>query len=201
MRYIKKLTKNAQNQLGDTIVEVLLAIGIAAFAIGISYATAQRSLDKSITAREHNQALNLIENQIADLKLRFKNTPATTFNATFASPNTDFCLNDTASDPANTATWNPYMNNGPNGPPAIDKPLALKNASAPNNGPYDAGCQNQQPGDGADYFIDITTKQGSSTGPDNTLYTITVRWSPVGGSQTNQASINYKLNGSNGLSQ
>jgi type II secretory pathway pseudopilin PulG len=201
MKYINQITKNAQNQLGDTIVEVLLAIGIAAFAIGISYATAQRSLDKSITAREHNQALNLIENQLADLKLRFQNSTPTDPFSTAIAPKNHFCLNDSANDPTKASTWDPYQNDS-----SVSQSSPLASSPAPDGShPYyynpsagpPAGCENQQPGDGADYFIDITTQPGSSTGPDNILYTITVRWSPVGGGQTNQASINYKLNSSN----
>lgn len=83
---------------GDTIVEVLLAITIAAFAIGISYATAERSLRQSITARERSEALNIIENQISDLSIIRNNFPS--MLPSFSFPNTNFCIDDSASNPA-----------------------------------------------------------------------------------------------------
>src|SRR5205814_634877 len=60
---------------GDTIVEVLMAIAIAAFAIGTCYAIANRSLQHAISARERNEAVNLMEDQIANLKVRYKASP------------------------------------------------------------------------------------------------------------------------------
>jgi type II secretory pathway pseudopilin PulG len=191
-----KETYSRFSSRGDTIVEVLIAIAIAGLAIGISYATAQRSLQQSITARQRNQALNLIENQIADLKLRFKLSATGTPGSftPFESPNTHFCLDDGASDPSVTATWNPYMNDGPNGPPAQNALLAAKTDSSP--GPYNPACQNQKMGDGTTYFTDIVT-QPSSSKSYPTIYQIYVRWEPQGSSQSqnNQASLFYKLDG------
>lgn len=91
-------------QIGDTIVEVLIAITIAAFAIAISYATAERSLRQSITARERNEALNLIENQISDFQILKKNFPASL--PQFSFPNTNYCINDSAANPSNWAKTN-----------------------------------------------------------------------------------------------
>ncbi len=56
---------------GDTIVEVLIAIAVAAFAIGTSYAIANRSLQQAVTARERNEAVNILQNQINALKVRY----------------------------------------------------------------------------------------------------------------------------------
>src|SRR5581483_1789859 len=116
MRLIKRLSSPKQNFRGDTIVEVLIAIAIAGFAIGVSYATAQRSLKQSITAQEHNEALNIIERQVNDLRVRFQGTSASSsFASTFANSSpgqADYCLDDTGVNPATAATWNPYHQTG-----------------------------------------------------------------------------------------
>jgi Tfp pilus assembly protein PilV len=187
MKNLKQQLYKIQN--GDTIVEVLLAIAIAAFAIGLSYATAQRSLQQSITAREHNEALNIMENQIADLKIRLqKTTDPTTFTNNFASKH-HFCLDDSGADPVLTSSAWPALNNdGPNGPPSQTAPLAIKTSS----GPYDQLCRH---GTDVVYYADIDTSTSSAT-KDATLYHITVRWEKIGGGPVNQASLDYKLNGS-----
>jgi type II secretory pathway pseudopilin PulG len=158
---------------GDTIVEVLLAIGIAAFGIGTTYATAQRGLDQTITAREHNQALNLIQNQITELQLRYQSDP-TGFESSYGYPLTNFCLDDTTT----------YQNTG-------TTPL-----SSPS--PYKAQCAPQKAGDGVQYFINIVTTQLASLTGKPTLFQIFVRWEPTGGGPTNQASTYFRENGPTG---
>ena len=171
--HTKKSSENFK-QNGDTIVEVLIAITIAAFAIGISYSTAQRSLQQAIAAREHNQALDILENQVADLNYRFQKD--SDYNGNFASKS-NFCLGDNANpgDPA----WR------------LDQSSVTSN-SPPATPPYNAGCQTVN--GGANYFANISTTGGvGNTNP--TLYTITVRWYRLGGG-INKTSIYYKLNNS-----
>src|SRR5437868_7922861 len=173
---------------GDTIVEVLIAMAIAGFAIGISYATANRSLQQGITAGEHNEALNIIENQVTDLKLRFLNAGSSDFNASFAFKN-HYCLDNTASDPT-AGNWAAILNNSS---VTESSPLALTTDNPP--GPYNLKCTETKTGEGATYYYDIKTIQPSSGSTVNpTLYQISVRWERLGGGQNNQASIFYKLN-------
>lgn len=162
----------AQN--GDTIVEVLIAIAIAAFAVGISYSTAQRSLQQAIAAREHNQALNILESQVADLNYRFQQDA--NFNSDFANQTNGFCLGDNAQKPTDTGWIYP-------GVPAN---------SSPATPPYNAGCQT--PNGGANYFVNIIP-HGVPNSFNTTTYMITVRWYRLGGG-INQASLYYKLNNS-----
>ena len=160
-------------QNGDTIVEVLIAIAIAAFAVGVSYSTAQRSLQQAIAAREHNQAVNILESQVADLNYRFQQD--THFNSDFASqPN--FCLGDNAQKSTDTGWIYP-------GVPAN---------STPETPPYNAGCQTTN--GGANYFANIIP-HGVPNNFNSTTYTITVRWYRLGGG-INQATLYYKLNNS-----
>jgi type II secretory pathway pseudopilin PulG len=196
MKNIKKLKENLQN--GDTIVEVLIAIAIAAFAIGLSYATAQRSLQQSITAREHNEALNVMENQIADLKLRFQGTDPTTFTNNFANKK-HFCLDDSSKGPSDSTTnqqWAIYQN-WDNSGFTVNSPLATSTGPDQSHPYYynsstKQGCQH---GTDVLYYTDITTSNSSATS-DSTLYHITVRWEKIGGGPVNQAGLDYKLNGS-----
>jgi len=194
MRNIKK------GSAGDTIIEVLIAIGIAAFAIAISYATAHRSLNQAITAREHNEALNIIENQIADLKLRYLKSSTGAFNANFALPRNHFCLDDKASDPSD-ANWARHQNWS-----GTSETSPLSSALSPNaahpyyyNASNGTGCQHQKAGEGAIYYVDIvTSNKGSASNP--TLYQIFVRWERIGGGQVNQTSLFYRVTGPKAVS-
>ncbi|HVS79133.1 MAG TPA: hypothetical protein VHD84_02500 [Candidatus Saccharimonadales bacterium] len=171
---------------GDTIVEVLIAIAIAAFAIGISYATAHRSLLQAVTAQERNQALNILENQLSDLKLRYQKTNPDTFTSKFSYTVNHFCLNDSASDPT-ASNWLPIDNYS-----QVGDSSTLAAADPPSAGtPYDSGCH--QTNGGADYYTDITTSQSSGTSPNPTIYRVIVRWEQLGGGPTNQASIYYRF--------
>ena len=183
MKSYKALIRKTLDYRGDTIIEVLFAIAIAAFAIGISYATAQRSLQQAITSREHNEALDLLENQIANLQLRFNQTPdQNTFETQFGNSNSQhhFCLDDNSKNAGDTNQWTPYFNgsitvNGPLGSP-----------------PYAAACVRPS-GGGATYYVDIETS-ASTASKSPTLYHLTARWDKIGGG-TNQASLFYHLDG------
>ncbi|HET6864125.1 MAG TPA: hypothetical protein VFH37_02935 [Candidatus Saccharimonadales bacterium] len=180
---------------GDTIVEVLLAIAIAAFAIAITFATAQRSLNQSITAREHNEALNLIENQVTDLRLRFaKSSSPADFNANFGNGTTHFCLDNTAVVPTD-ANWGPYTNY--NDPVTDYEATNLANSSAPTaTSPYYTPCVYQKAGDGVIYYIDIKAKALASPITNNpNVYQVLVRWQRAGGGQVNQASVFFRPDG------
>lgn len=187
---IKKPLK-ALTEQGDTIVEVLIALAIAAFAIGISYATAQRSLQQAIAAREHNEALNIMENQLTDLQFRFQRSSAAYFDQNFAQPPPgNYCLDDNSksSNDKPPLQWTPIFNNSS----ASSGTLSSLNVKT-SGGAYDPRCHEAPNGAaGTNYFYNITTKNyGQST--NSTLYTVTVRWARLGGG-INKASLFYKLN-------
>jgi type II secretory pathway pseudopilin PulG len=167
------------NSRGDTIVEVLIAIGIAAFAIGTSYAVASKSLQQAISARERNQAINVLENQLNALKFREQQTDAATFTSKFSTPVTHFCLDETATDPTVTSSWYPKPNNG-----AVTADTPLQPGTAPIS--YAAACQKD-----TDYYVDITTLNRGGRVP--TVYKINVRWERIGGGPVNEASVYYRF--------
>jgi len=167
------------NRRGDTIIEVLIAIGIAAFAIGSSYAIASKSLQQAISARERNQAINVLENQLNALKFREQQTDAGTFSSKFSYPITHFCLDETATDPTIPTSWNPKPNNG-----AITADTPLKTGVSGNT--YNAACQKD-----SDYYVDITTLNRGGRVP--TVYVINVRWERIGGGPVNEAAVYYRF--------
>ena len=170
---------------GDTIVEVLIAIGIAAFAISISYATANRSLQQAISARERNEALNVLQNQVTDLKFRHQLTPSANFTQ-FEAPTVDhFCLDDSATDPSQTA-WAPITNSS-----SIKTSSPLQANNPPTGAaPYDSKCVFAG-GGGGKYYIDITAT--TVPGNQNQVYLVLVSWNPFSGSQLDQASVYYRF--------
>lgn len=60
---IKKL-----NKAGDTIVEVMVVLSILGLAIGISYATATRSLKSTRAAQENAEATAVLQSQLETLR-------------------------------------------------------------------------------------------------------------------------------------
>jgi len=201
MLNIQSLKRKPQ---GDTIIEVLIAIAIAAFAIGTSYALANKSLQNAITARERNEAVNIIDNQIADLKTRYLSTYFSNkakFNNYFTAVSTrygtptspypsarhHYCLIDGATDPLNDATWLPIDNS------ITSEAQAETLASPPYNDNGGNGCIRRL--NSTNFYIDISAQITSTSAglADPTVYKFSVRWSPVGGGANSQAVIYYRL--------
>jgi type II secretory pathway pseudopilin PulG len=55
------------NQIGDTIVEVLIAIAVLGVVLAGAFVTANSSLNGEHTAQEHSQALTIAQGQVEDL--------------------------------------------------------------------------------------------------------------------------------------
>ena len=187
-RYFRRLVTAGQS--GDTIVEVLIAIAIAAFAIGISYATANRSLQQAIYARERNEALNVIQNQVTDLKFRRQKTPSDASFASFAYPQVkNFCLSNSI-DPS-SPNWQPILNNDA---AATATALSAPANPATANNPFNSGCVYD-----SKYYIDIVARSVGGSNVNPTVYEVIVRWEPLSGTQLNQASVYYRLGGFGGV--
>jgi Tfp pilus assembly protein PilV len=197
---LKKPALSQKSARGDTIVEVLIAIAVAGFAIGTSYALANKSLQNAITARERNEALNIIDNQIADLKNRYKGTyfndPAN-FNKYFTAVSTlygtpsspypsakhHYCLVDGATNPQDDATWLPKDNTIANEPAAetLSNPTYANSCIVPTNS--------------TNFYVDIAAQITSSSAglADPTVYKVAVRWATIGGGANSQAVAYYRL--------
>ena len=56
------------NQVGDTIVEVMLSLAVLGMIIGTAFAIANRSLNRAQQSQERTQALKLAEGQVDSVK-------------------------------------------------------------------------------------------------------------------------------------
>ena len=59
---------NTLNQLGDTIVEVMIVLAVLGLALGISYQTASRSLKTTRSAQESSQATEILAGEVEGLR-------------------------------------------------------------------------------------------------------------------------------------
>ena len=64
----------ANSERGDTIIEVMIVLAVLGLAIGISYATANRSLLNARQAQENTQATELVQSQAESLRSLVSNT-------------------------------------------------------------------------------------------------------------------------------
>ncbi len=69
------------NSRGDTIVEVMIVLAVLGLAIGISYATANRSLINARQAQENAQATTLAQSQVEALRSLADDTTPNIFQA------------------------------------------------------------------------------------------------------------------------
>lgn len=172
-----------RNSRGDTIVEVLIAITIAGLAIGTAYSIANRSLTRSASARERDQAVGLLEGQLSALKLRQQLSDTATFTSDFTNGGApaDFCLVPSASDASVPSSWLPKKN-------LAAAPLVKSTADPPNSAtaPYNQSCVIS-----GTYFLDITTTLDSVTSTTN--YRLDVRWPRLGGGPDNDATFYYRF--------
>jgi Tfp pilus assembly protein PilV len=173
-----------KNSRGDTIVEVLIAISIAGLAIGTSYAIAHRAIQNAIAARERDQAVGWLENQITALKLRkLLTTDPAVFTSNFDSPNSHshYCLISSISD-QHSSDW-PAQDN------YAAEPLATPSQQTdPTSAtaPYKSACVQ----DGL-YYLDIT--RATDPNSNTTNYRLDVRWPSLGGGADNDATFYYRF--------
>ncbi len=62
------MLKLIKNNAGDTIVEVMVVLAVLGLAIGISYATASRSLTNTRSSQENSSATELLKSQVEVLR-------------------------------------------------------------------------------------------------------------------------------------
>jgi|SRR5579862_8614120 len=168
--------KIIKSSAGDTIVEVLIAIAIAGLALGICYATASKSMQRSISARERDQAVGIMESQLASMKAVEQNIGLTNFDNQFTSgAYPHFCFYyQSAANP------NAYQKNHG----TITTNSTLKTVAP--NPYYDPKCTQ------SGYFIDIQTVAVAGKYPRYN-YQVNVRWLPLGGMSNNQVTVYYRF--------
>jgi len=152
---MRRLFKSSE---GDTIVEVLIAIMVAATMLGLSLGTMNRNLRISQRTKEQSQAVKYAQGQLEILKA--STDESGTVAAVPSASSFCFTQNGSASVPLASTV------------PKTD--LKTDDFSA-----YTGACS--QVSGGADYKIVIQKKSLDS---DNRDYKIYVRWDEVGGTRS-----------------
>lgn len=84
------LRRVPRDQRGDTIIEVMIVLAVLGLAIGIAYATANRSLLNARQAQENSRATTLAQSQVE--ALRTLSTIATPDSAHDVLQSDPFCV-------------------------------------------------------------------------------------------------------------
>jgi Tfp pilus assembly protein PilV len=159
-----------KNQVGDTIVEVLIALTLITFVLVGAYYTANQSYRNNIDAQEHTQAYGVAQNQIEYLKI---------FGSGISSGN---CLLDNGSSVIQAS--NTPSTNGCN--------VESNNLSSSG---YKYSCPTSSP---FCYAVSINKIAASSyslplTGANLNTYQISVSWKALGGGSSDDVSLYYRL--------
>lgn len=93
----KIVRKNA----GDTIVEVMIVLGVLSLAFAVSSATARRALSQSRNAEEHSQALGNVSSQVELLR----DAVTQQHDTTTIFSGRPFCMNGSTPVPFSSSTY------------------------------------------------------------------------------------------------
>lgn len=168
------ISRKRFNQAGDTIVEVLIAIGILSMILGASYAVAIKSSRSVRDAQERTEAQKIAMGSMERLRINIKSkTPDdyTTAGASF------FCIkSDGSARYAMSAV----------------PPLNVLLTSYDSTYNYDASCtQRTQNSDPVSYYVMFERTSG-----DPTVFTVFVRWESGAGKSAgdnNQVRFSYRI--------
>jgi Tfp pilus assembly protein PilV len=80
------------NQLGDTIVEVLISMTVLAVVLGTAYAATSRSFHDGLTSQARDKAILIAQQQIELIKKADTDQDQTAIN-TYKGQTTAFCIN------------------------------------------------------------------------------------------------------------
>jgi type II secretory pathway pseudopilin PulG len=162
------------NNGGDTIIEIMVVLAVLGMAIGISYATASRSLLAARAAQENSEATQLVQAQVEYLRNFAKNPPGDS-NDIFLKPPTYpasqlFCIDTTAG-----AVVAPASFTGPLSPSTI----------------YPAACQQGTPNR---YQLAISHDNSpDAVGNPVDNFTVTATWDDVQGQGQDTATVVYRV--------
>ncbi|MDB5163796.1 MAG: hypothetical protein JWS12_414 [Candidatus Saccharibacteria bacterium] len=149
------------NQLGDTIIEVLICLAILGASLGTAYALSTRSLNGNRASQERGEALKLAQTQIEELRAYASNTAnaATWSSATgVAQTGHSYCMTNSGGVAVAAAT-------------AQVNPVA-ESDTFPSTA-YNSACSNLN----GLYNVSISYY---SAEPD--VFVVRVRWPALGGS-------------------
>ncbi len=81
-----------KNQRGDTIIEVLIVLAVLGLAMGITYATANRSILNARQAQESSKATVLLQSQIEALRKLAPIGPSVPAQNIYQPVGTKYCI-------------------------------------------------------------------------------------------------------------
>jgi Tfp pilus assembly protein PilV len=190
-----------EHMRGDTIIEVVMSIAIAAAVIAGSYALSNRSLAEGISASQHSQAIKIAQTQIEALKSRQREAANdsgpwnTYYNITtnLLPSQNNFCVYTGATvmkDVSGTvlANWKPQYNG--TGTSAFNG-TNLKVGAGTND--YKAICTDTGNAATAKFFTNITLITYPGHPLRKPTYSITVRWDPPNGGPYSQSQLYYRF--------
>lgn len=161
------MMKLRPNQVGDTIVEVLIAIAIISSILGGAFSATNYSSNNIRGAQERSEALNLVQGQVEQIKAFAAGSQADT--TVFRPPASTrlFCFNNLG-EFKNATTTN------------INTPPTPDDLSG-----YTGDCS-LQPLGGVTYYVSVEYSPSTNT------FTTRCRWDRVGGGQ-DELTIAYKV--------
>lgn len=163
------------NQTGDTIVEVLISIGILSVILAGAYATSNNSLLAERAAQEHAVALTIAQTQLEDLQSVYQASGSSSFNL-----GTTLCygLNTTNKiTPISGSSSTQYCNVPSKNPTIVQSPSTPTTSSS---------------GVPFDYKVKLSQSSPSPSSP--ITYESLVTWPSLSSSNTNHVELYYRLN-------
>jgi len=157
------------NQIGDTIVEVLLSVVVIGMAIGLAYGVATRSLKANRQAQERTEALKLAESQVERLK-KLASTDTGGAGGVF-DKSTAYCLVD-----------------GGGGLPPQKRPINTPPAAVASD-PLTSVAYGSGACVSGLYFLSITP----SPTPGSNQFDIRARWYGLGSLKKEEVVIGYRI--------
>jgi type II secretory pathway pseudopilin PulG len=169
-----KLRRLSADRSGDTIIEVLVVLAVLGLAIGLAYATANRSLLNARQAQEHSEAAGLVEKQVENLRLLVSNSTAGN-----TDPTTNIFL-----------TTTPFCVRDPNAAPPIDTTASDCNMSSAGSAVgykvFIYNCDNQPAVDPCATAI-----------PNSGTFAVQATWDDILGQGTDSVTMTYRLHDPN----
>lgn len=101
-----------KNQRGDTIIEVLIVLAVLGLAIGITYATANRSILNARQAQESSKATVLLQSQIEALRNLAPLGTTVPAKNIFQLDGQAYCIDSSTNVVASTGNPNPCLLDG-----------------------------------------------------------------------------------------
>jgi len=170
-------------QTGDTIVEVLLAIIIAAAVLAGAYVSANNSTNATIRDREHDEGVKLAEAQVEQLRSQISSDPSQIPAPISPNPAPLFCFYISGS-----INKEQTFGGGKYTPPLP----ALNNTDETK---YENNCKldsnsNVWAGSIPKYLVSI--RRDPNGAGDNDLYEVSIRWQKAGGGW-DQLTLLYRI--------